>query len=343
MASRAFIIGLSGPVITPEERAFVSDAHPWGLIIFKRNVEKPEQLKRLVSDFRDAVGHEAPVLVDQEGGRVQRLGPPHWPSYPPGAAYGRLYDRDPEAALDAARLGGRLIAADLQPLGIDVDCLPVADIPVADADPVIGDRAYGESPGKVAALANAIAQGLLAGGVLPVVKHLPGHGRAKADSHKALPIVDADRASLEASDFAAFKPLSGLPLGMTAHVVFSAIDAVAPATTSAIMINQVIRGTIGFQGLLMSDDISMGALSGSLSARTRAALAAGCDIVLHCNGEISEMREVAQAAPVLAGDARRRAEAALALRSPPESFDITAARVRFENLMRHAHAGSLAS
>ena len=343
MASRAFVIGLSGPVISPEERAFVSDAHPWGLIIFKRNVEKPEQLKRLVSDFRDAVGRDAPVLVDQEGGRVQRLGPPHWPSYPPGAAYGRLYDRDPHTALGAAWLGGRLIATDLQPLGIDVDCLPVVDIPVADADAVIGDRAYGESPGKVAALANAIAHGLLAGGVLPVVKHLPGHGRAKADSHKALPIVDADRASLEASDFAAFQPLSGLPLGMTAHVVFSAIDAVAPATTSAIMINQVIRGTIGFQGLLMSDDISMGALSGALSARTRAALAAGCDIVLHCNGEISEMHKVATAAPVLAGDASRRAEAALALRSPTEGFDITAARVRFENLMRDAHAGSLAS
>jgi beta-N-acetylhexosaminidase len=343
MAARAFIIGLSGPSITPEERAFAREAQPWGLIIFKRNVQRPEQVKRLVSDFHDAVGRDAPVLVDQEGGRVQRLAPPHWPAYPPGAAYGRLYDRDPETALEAARLGGRLIAADLQPLGIDVDCLPVADIPAAGADPVIGDRAYGENPRKVAALAGAIAEGLLAGGVLPVVKHFPGHGRAKADSHKALPIVDADRASLEASDFAAFKPLSGLPLGMTAHVVFSAFDAVAPATTSAIMINKVIRGTIGFQGLLMSDDISMGALSGSLSARTRAALAAGCDIVLHCNGEMAQMREVAAAAPPLAGEAGRRAEAALAFRSPPSAFDIAGARARFENIIGHAPAGNLAS
>ncbi|MDQ2953747.1 MAG: beta-N-acetylhexosaminidase [Pseudomonadota bacterium] len=343
MAARAFIMGLSGPNITAEERAFASDAQPWGLIIFRRNVERPEQLRRLTSDFRDALGRDAPVLVDQEGGRVQRLGPPHWPDYPPGAAYGRLYDRDPETALEAARLGGRLIAADLQPLGLDIDCLPVADIPVPGADPVIGDRAYGESPAKVAALAGAIAQGLLAGGVLPVVKHLPGHGRAKADSHKALPVVDTDRASLEGSDFAAFRPLAGLPLGMTAHVVFSAIDAVAPATTSAIMIHEVIRGTIGFQGLLMSDDISMGALSGSLSARTRGAIAAGCDIVLHCNGEMAQMREVAAAAPVLAGEAGRRAEAALARRLKPSGFDVAAARSRFGHLMGHAPAGILAS
>jgi beta-N-acetylhexosaminidase len=343
MAARAFITGLSGPNITAEERAFARDAQPWGLIIFSRNVERPEQLKRLTGDFRDALGRDAPVLVDQEGGRVQRLGPPHWPKHPPGAAYGRLYDRDPETGLEAARLGGRLIASDLEPLGLDVDCLPVADIPVAGADPVIGDRAYGENPVKVAALAGAIAQGLLAGGVLPVVKHLPGHGRAKADSHKALPVVDADRASLEGSDFAAFRPLSGLPLGMTAHVVFSAIDAIAPATTSAIMIGEVIRGTIGFQGLLMSDDISMGALSGSLSARTRGALAAGCDVVLHCNGEMVQMREVAAVAPILAGDAGRRADAALARRSPPSNFDIAAARLRFENVMGHAPAGILAS
>lgn len=343
MAARAFIIGLSGPNITAAERAFARDAQPWGLIIFRRNVERPEQLKRLISDFRDALGRDAPVLVDQEGGRVQRLGPPHWPNYPPGASYGRLYDRDPETALEAARLGGRLIAADLQPLGLDVDCLPVADIPVPGADPVIGDRAYGETPGKVAALAGAIAEGVLAGGVLPVVKHLPGHGRARGDSHKVLPVVDADRASLEASDFAAFRPLAGLPLGMTAHVVFSAIDAVAPATTSAIMIHEVIRGTIGFQGLLMSDDISMGALSGSLSARTRAALAAGCDIVLHCNGEMAQMREVAAATPLLAGEASHRAEAALARRLPPEGFDIAAARSRFKHLMGHVPAGMVAS
>ena len=234
------------------------------MILFKRNVSSPEQVSDLVKSFRDCVGWQAPILVDQEGGRVQRLGPPHWPSYPPGARYGALYDREPALGLAAARLAGHLIAADLQPLGIDVDCLPLADVPGRGADAVIGDRAYGTEPGKVAAIAGAIAAGLQAGGVLPVLKHLPGHGRAGADSHHRLPVVDTDRATLELTDFAAFKPLAKLPLGMTAHVVFSAIDPVAPATTSVTMVQQVIRKFIGFQGLLMSDDVSMGALSGTL-------------------------------------------------------------------------------
>src|SRR5665647_1966484 len=272
MATRAFITGLAGLTISANERAFFREAQPWGLIIFKRNVSTPAQVQELVSSFRDVVGRPAPVLVDQEGGRVQRLGPPHWPAFPPGARYGELYDREPAAGLAAARLAGHLIAADLQPLGIDVDCLPIADVPVAGGDPVIGDRAYGTEPGKVAAIAAAIAQGLQAGGVLPVLKHLPGHGRATADSHARLPVVDTDRATLEATDFAAFRPLAGLPLGMTAHVVFSAIDPVAPATTSVTMVREVIRGFIGFQGLLMSDDVSMGALSGTLAERSRAAL-----------------------------------------------------------------------
>ncbi len=279
------------------------EARPWGLIIFKRNVSTPDQVTELIQSFRDIAGSEAPVLVDQEGGRVQRLGPPHWPAYPPGARYGELYDKEPAAGLAAARLAGHLIAADLRPLGIDVDCLPIADVPVAGGDPVIGDRAYGSEPGKVAKIAKAIAEGLEAGGVLPVVKHLPGHGRATADSHHKLPVVDTDRATLEAADFAAFKPLAGLPLGMTAHVVFSAIDPVAPATTSVTMVRQVIRGFIGFQGLLMSDDISMNALSGSIAERSRAALAAGCDVVLHCNGNLGEMVAVANETPELAGEA----------------------------------------
>ncbi len=255
MAARAFITGLAGLTLTADERAFIRAARPWGLIIFKRNVSTPDQVSELIQSFRDAAGSEAPVLVDQEGGRVQRLGPPRWPAYPPGARYGELYDREPAAGLAAARLAGHLIAADLRPLGIDVDCLPIADVPVAGGDPVIGDRAYGHEPAKVAAIAGAIAQGLQAGGVLPVLKHLPGHGRATADSHHRLPVVDASRATLEATDFAAFRPLADLPLGMTAHVVFSAIDPVAPATTSVTMVSQVIRGFIGFQGLLMSDDV----------------------------------------------------------------------------------------
>src|SRR5580700_1207111 len=241
---RAFITGVAGPALTAAERAFVKDAEPWGLIVFKRNVAEPGSLCRLIDDFRAAVGRNAPVLIDQEGGRVQRLRPPRWPNYPPGAAYGALYDRDRETGLAAARLGARLIAADLAALGIDVDCAPLADVPAADADPIIGDRAYGTTPDTVAALAGAFAAGLLEGGVLPVLKHLPGHGRASADSHEKLPVVSAGRAALEATDFAAFRPLKALPLGMTAHVVFSAVDPAAPATTSATIVRDVIRDSI---------------------------------------------------------------------------------------------------
>ncbi len=330
---RAFITGLSGPSLTAAERQFTQEADPWGLILFKRNVTTPDALRRLIGDFRDAVGRHAPILIDQEGGRVQRLGPPHWPIYPPGAAYGALFDRDPSSGLAAARLGARLIADDLARLGIDVDCAPIADVPVGDADPIIGDRAYGTEPAKVAAIAGAFAAGLMEGGVLPVLKHLPGHGRATADSHHRLPVVTADLASLEARDFAAFRPLRGLPMGMTAHVVFSAVDPVAPATTSANIVANVIRDSIGFMGLLMSDDISMGALSGSLGDRTEAAVAAGCDVVLHCNGSMPEMLEVAQQAPVLRGAAAQRAEAALAARKPPAPLDVAASRTKFLQLM----------
>jgi beta-N-acetylhexosaminidase len=234
-----------------------------------------------------------------------------------------------------------LIAEDLAAIGIDVDCVPVADVPVAGSDRVIGDRAFGDTPAQVAALAGAQADGLMAAGVLPVVKHLPGHGRATADSHLNLPVVDTDRATLEKTDFAAFRPLSSLPLGMTAHVVFSAIDAVQPATTSAIMIRDVIRGSIGFEGLLMSDDVSMGALSGTLAERSRAALAAGCDLVLHCNGDLAEMCEVADASPVLAGEAAKRAERALALRQRRNDIDLAAARARFSSLMQQPAAGAI--
>jgi beta-N-acetylhexosaminidase len=333
---RAFITGLAGTELAGQERAFLRDAQPWGFIVFKRNVADPAQLRRLIDDVRAVLGRPVPVLIDQEGGRVQRLGPPHWPLYPPGAAYGALYDRDRDSGLKAARLGARLIAADLAALGIDVDCLPIADVPVAGADPVVGDRAHGHEPAKVAALAGAVAAGLADGGVLPVLKHIPGHGRATADSHARLPVVNADRAALEASDFAAFRPLATLPLAMTAHVVFSAIDPIAPATVSATIVQDVIRDSIGFKGLLMSDDISMGALSGSVGERTRAAVAAGCDMVLHCNGDIAEMRAVAAAAPPLAGESRRRADAALAAKRPAAPIDVAASRAAFLALMRDA-------
>ena len=336
MSPRAFIAGLSGPKLTADERAFFRDSDPWGFIVFKRNIESPAQVTELTATLREIVGREAAILVDQEGGRVQRLGPPHWPGYPPGARYADLYDTDARRGLAAARLGARLIAHDLLAVGIDVDCLPLADVPVSGSDPVIGDRAYGTTPDKVAAVAAAVANGLLEGGVLPVLKHLPGHGRATADSHLDLPTVDTDRATLERTDFAAFRPLSTLPLGMTAHVVFSALDAAQPATTSATMVRDVIRGWIGFQGLLMSDDVSMGALSGTLAERSRAALAAGCDIVLHCNGKRDEMEQVAGAAPELSGWAAERADAALKARKKPAALDIAAARLEFAAMMGEA-------
>ena len=333
MVQRAFITGLSGTAINPEERAFLRDALPFGLILFKRNIADPSQLCELVDDFNGLCGAEAPVFIDQEGGRVQRMGPPHWPAYPPGAAYGELYRRDPTLGLRAAWLGARLIAADLAAIGITADCLPLADVPVVGADKVIGDRAYGDTPQQVAALARAVAEGLKAGGVLPVVKHIPGHGRAMADSHLSLPVVAADRATLEATDFAAFVPLHDVPFGMTAHVVFTALDPGLPATTSTIMIGEVIRGFIGFSGALMSDDLSMGALAGPIAQRVRQSLAAGCDLILHCNGDFAEMQEVAANCPELGGAARQRAERALASRHAPEAIDLQAARAEFSELV----------
>jgi beta-N-acetylhexosaminidase len=335
MAARAFITGLAGTGIAPNERAFLREAAPFGLILFNRNIADTSQLHGLIEEFRSVCGRDAAVLIDQEGGRVQRMGPPHWPAYPAGAVYGELYRRDPARGVRAARLGGRLIAADLAAVGITVDCLPIADVPVAGADRVIGGRAYGETPHQVAAIAAAIAAGLEAGGVLPVVKHLPGHGRATADSHHHLPVVTADRATLEMTDFAAFMPLAALPFGMTAHVVFTAIDPALPATTSATMIGEVIRGFIGFSGALMSDDVSMGALSGSIAERSRQALAAGCDLVLHCNGDLAEMQEVAANCPELGGVALQRTARALASRRAPDASDLEAARAEFAQLLDH--------
>ncbi|MBV9968794.1 MAG: beta-N-acetylhexosaminidase [Xanthobacteraceae bacterium] len=336
MAPRAFITGLAGTAISPNERAFLRAARPWGLIVFKRNIVDPAQLRALTEEFRAVCGRDAPVLVDQEGGRVQRLGPPHWPAYPAGARYARLYARDPSLGVRAAKLGARLIAADLEGVGITVDCLPLADVPVAGADRVIGDRAYGNTPGQVSMIAAAIAEGLMSGGVLPVLKHLPGHGRATADSHERLPVVDADRETLEATDFAAFKPVAALPLGMTAHVVFTALDPGLPATTSAVMIHEVIRTFIGFAGALMSDDVSMGALSGSIAERTRRSLAAGCDLVLHCNGVLAEMEAVASQCPELRGEALSRTAQAEASRRVPDDLDLAAARAEFAGLLAQA-------
>src|SRR3984885_2271118 len=337
MSTRAFITGVSGPELNAAEREFIRTARPWGFILFKRNIETPAQVIRLVKKLREELGEpQAPVLIDQEGGRVQRFGPPHWPIYPAGAVFGRLYDIDPSLGLIAARLRARLIAAALGDLGINVDCLPLADVPIAGADAVIGNRAYGTEPSKVAAIARAVTEGLEQGGVLPVLKHIPGHGRATADTHFRLPVVDTPRAELERTDFAALQPLADLPMAMTAHVVFSAIDPAHPATTSATIIEQVIRGVIGFQGLLMSDDVSMNALAGSIVERTRAIVAAGCDMVLHCNGKLDEMREVARETPELSGKALARAQAALASRKIPQAFDRVAARAELDELIDRA-------
>jgi beta-N-acetylhexosaminidase len=337
MSTRAFITGVSGLELSADERAFIGEARPWGFILFKRNVETPEQVALLVRELRESVGApDAPVLIDQEGGRVQRLGPPHWPVYPPGAVFGALYDIDPALGLTAARLSARLIAADLLEIGVTVDCLPLADVPVAGADAVIGNRAYGTEPHKVAAIARAVTEGLQQGGILPVLKHIPGHGRATADTHFRLPEVDTSKAELERTDFAAFQPLADLPMAMTAHVVFSALDPAQPATTSATIIEQVIRGVIGFQGLLMSDDVSMNALAGSIAERTRAIIGAGCDMVLHCNGKLDEMRAVARETPELSGKALERGKKALAARQSPQAFDRLAARAELDRLISRA-------
>ncbi len=337
-SGKAFIAGCSGWRLTPAERSFFSDERPWGLILFKRNCRSKDQVRDLVSDFRELVGRDdAPVLIDQEGGRVQRLGPPAWLSYPSGRVLGRLALKDVEAGRRAAWLHGRLIAADLSEIGITVDCLPVLDVSTPTASKVIGDRSFGDDPKLVADIGRSVCDGLLDGSVLPVLKHIPGHGRAMSDSHVALPIVDADFDDLARTDFVPFAALSDMPMAMTGHVVYSAIDVDAPATTSSTVIRSIIRKRIGFDGLLMSDDVSMGALSGDYQSRANAVYAAGCDLVLHCNGHIGEMRDVASVAPELDGVAAERASRALSRKHPPKPFDREAGRQ--ELLALSARAG----
>lgn len=332
MTSRAFISGCSGLTLTEAERRFFGESQPWGFILFKRNCDNPDQIRHLTADLRAAVGRDAPILIDQEGGRVQRMAAPHWPAYPAARVFGEIYAIDQGRAHRAAYLGARLMAHDLRAVGIDVDCVPCLDVPVEGAHDVIGRRAYGLEPEVVAALGQSAADGLLAGGVLPVIKHIPGHGRAGVDSHHALPIVDTDRETLSQVDFRPFRALRDLPLGMTAHVVYSAIDPDAPATLSARVIHDVIRAEIGFDGCLMTDDLSMKALSGSVTEKARRALEAGVDLILHCNGEMDEMRELAEATPLLEGPALQRCERALGHRRQPDMFDEAAARAEFQQL-----------
>jgi beta-N-acetylhexosaminidase len=335
MPIRACILGCAAHSLTSNEREFFAKIQPLGLILFKRNVENAAQVIELIRSFRAAIGRaDAPVLIDQEGGRVQRLGPPNWPSFPSAGHFGEIYARDPAKGIAAAHLGGRLIAAELSALGINVDCLPVADLHRPEGHGVIGDRAYGPDPEIVSRLGRAAAEGLIEGGVLPVVKHIPGHGRARADSHHELPVVETSLAELERTDFEAFRLLNNLPIGMTAHVVYAAVDATRPATVSPTVIDKVIRGRIAFDGLLLTDDLSMSALSGSLGARTSAAFSAGCDIALHCNGKLPEMEEVASDSPPLRGAAERRANAALSrLKTRPDNVDVAEARARFSAMI----------
>jgi len=333
MARAAAILGFEGTALTEWEKAFFREVDPWGFIVFKRNLETAEQIRALTAEVRETVGWNAPVLVDQEGGRVQRIGPPDWTSYPPGATYGALYAQDAALGLEAAETGARLIAHDLHALGIDTDCLPILDVRSPKMHEVIGDRAYGGTPESVAAIGRAVATGLARGGVLSIAKHVPGHGRATVDSHFSLPSVDTVRAELEAVDFPPFRALNDLPMGMTAHVVYTDIDADAPATTSKKVIDEVIRGSIGFDGLLMTDDLSMKALGGTFEDRTRRSLDAGCDIILHCNGDRSEMEAVANACGRLEGKAAERAERAIAARAAPDEADIPALRARFDGVL----------
>ena len=321
-APRAMVLGCAGEALDDGERRFMAYADPAGFILFKRNCENPAQTQALIAALREAVGRpDAPVLIDQEGGRVVRLGPPHWRAPPAPTVLGALAEIDGTAGARAAWLNARLMAADLFALGFTVNCVPVLDLRFAGASKVVGDRSLGADPRLVARLGCAVADGMRAGGIVPAVKHLPGHGRASADSHAVLPQVEAPLKALCARDFVPFRALRDVPVGLTAHVRYTALDSERPGTLSPKVIGEAVRGAIGFDGLLVSDDLSMGALTGSVGPRAAAALAAGCDLALHCNGKRDEMEEVAAAVPTLAGRARERFDRMLAARSEPDAFD----------------------
>ena len=318
----ALITGLSGATLSADEHAFLRTAEPCGLILFARNCVSPGQIRALVADALDAIGSaDTLVLIDQEGGRVRRLRPPQWRELPAAAAYAAIYRSDARNAKRLARLAARLTADDLTRLGITMNCTPVLDLRVPGAHDIIGDRAFGDTPAAIADLARAVAEGHLAGGVLPVIKHIPGHGRAMADSHFELPVVTTPRAELEATDFAPFRSMADMPAAMTAHVVYTSVDAQRPASTSAIVTADVIRGHIGFDGLLMSDDLGMKALSGDMCSRAGAVIAAGSDVALHCSGDLAEMQSAAAGVPGLAGRALERFEACIRLTRSRLDFD----------------------
>ncbi len=331
----AACFGCAGLTLTAEEKEFFRDADPLGFILFARNVDNPDQVRALVHDLRNCVGrNSAPVLIDQEGGRVQRLTQPHWRSTPAPAMFVALHDQDAEAGLEATRLNARLIADDLYALGVDVNCLPVLDIPAPDSHPFLHDRAAGRTVEQSILLGRMDCDGLLAGGVLPVIKHIPGHGRAMADSHEEMPRVDAPHTELDGVDFAPFRALADCPWAMTAHVVYSDLDPEQPATMSPIVINETIRTNIGFDGFLVSDDVGMGALSGPMGERVLACISAGCDAVLHCNGDMTEMREITDCISPLNNLAGMRFEKTLASKQTPEPLDRQQAEARLADLLK---------
>ncbi|MCK5778317.1 MAG: beta-N-acetylhexosaminidase [Rhodospirillales bacterium] len=331
---RAAIFGCAGTELGVEERYFFENANPLGFILFSRNVETPEQVARLVAELRMAVGREdAPVLIDQEGGRVQRAGPPNWKSRPPQALFGRIAEKDRPLAREAASINAQLIALELYEIGIDVNCLPVADVPVEGAHDVIGDRAFCKHPQVIAELGEAVIAGTMAGGVMPVVKHLPGHGRARQDSHKDLPRVDTDADTLRETDFVPFRHLYYAPWGMTAHIVFEAFDPDLPATLSETVIQEVIRGEIGFRGFLLSDDLMMKALKEPVETNVKFALDAGCDAVLHCNGELDDMIAVANVLPELTPMSLQRFQSAQAMMPFIEEVDVDALQAHLDEII----------
>ncbi|PIR39530.1 MAG: beta-N-acetylhexosaminidase [Alphaproteobacteria bacterium CG11_big_fil_rev_8_21_14_0_20_39_49] len=307
LKSNAVIFGIEGQEVSSREKDFFKNVKPIGFILFARNVDNPEQVKALVGDLKSVVGWDCPVLIDQEGGRVSRLKPPHWRNSPPMSVFAQLAKTDIKKAEQASYLNSRIIGKELFDLGINVDCAPVCDLLFDDAHNIIGDRSFGSDVEIVTRLARKSAQGFLDSGILPVIKHIPGHGRALSDSHLELPVVDASPEELYESDFKVFKNLCNMPWAMTAHILYKAIDDKKPATLSQNLIN-IIRNEIGFKGFLISDDLSMEALQGSFASRTRESLNAGCDAVLHCNGKMDEMVEIADNVGELSGMAKKRLE-----------------------------------
>lgn len=328
------IFGCAGEALTAEEKAFFAAEQPAGIILFKRNVKNPVQASALIRQIKSALGRSRVlILVDQEGGRVQRLGPPHWRRSLSARVYGNMAAEDVDMAHEALRLSILSTGLELRSLGITVDCLPVLDVPRAGSDEVIGDRAFSEDPAVVGDLGRVAADALIEAGILPIIKHIPGHGRAEVDSHQSLPRVAASLAELEASDFSPFRALAGLPMAMTAHVIYESIDPDTPATLSAKVIGEIIRGSIGFKGLLIADDLSMGALSGTLATRATSAMAAGVDLALHCTGDMAEMQEIAAVLEPADNQITEKIEAALQLIADPPEHDAQGLIERYNDLM----------